>query len=440
MEELMEIARNKIKEKNFYGDIYIENVIKTEVIINNSKVEKLTKSNTICGNIRVFKNGKMGFCYFSGKGRNILDNAFTKAINSTFIEGYENYFFNSGSKAEKNLKIFDDSYKNLNDENRINTAIFLEKFTKENPDIKIVRDTNYTDSIEKIFYINSENQQNYSEKTKFFVSTSAVAEKNGNREIAEIFDYSVLFKDLNIAESGKNCATKASNLLNGKQAKSGKYKIMLNPETACDLLSLISKIFLGNNIIKGKSLLANHKSGDIISTDILTIKDDALLDFKIGSFSIDAEGECAQNKYLIKNGVLKTFLFDKINGLLYNTKTTGNCVRTNFKFLPECDISNFYIENGKESVDKTKNNFTGIYINSFMGLHMADTVSGNFSLAFNGWIIDKGEKANAIKESLMVGNLKELLKKILIICDDLKFYANYGSPTLVIDNMEITGD
>lgn len=318
-------------------------------------------------------------------------------------------------------------------------ALLLEKNTKENPWIKMVRDTNYTDSLEKTFYINSENQQNYSEKTKFFAYTSAIAEKDGNREIAERFELTSLLDEIKMEMIGRECAKKAANLLNGEQIKSGKYKIILSPETACDLISLISKMFMGDNIVKGKSLLALYKLDDIVGADILNIKDDALMNFKTGSFSIDAEGECGQNKFVVENGVLKTFLFDKTNAILYNTNTTGNCVRTSFKFLPTCGISNFYIENGKEPVQKTVNNFTGIYINSFMGLHMADTVSGNFSLAFNGWIIEKGEKTKAIKESLITGNLKEFLNKILIICDDLKFYSNYGSPTLVIDDMEIAG-
>lgn len=438
MEELMEIAKKRLKEKNIYGDIYLENIVRTEVIVNDSRVERITKSDTVCGNVRIFKNGKMGFCYFSGKDRNIIDNAISKAVSSAFVNGYEKYFLGTNRECKK-LELFDVSYKNINDETRINMALLLEKNTKENPWIKMVRNTNYTDSLEKTFYINSENQQNYSEKTKFFVYTSAVAEKNGDREIAESFEWTALLDEINLEMTGRECAKKAANLLNGEQIKSGKYRIILPPETACDLISLISKMFMGDNIVKGKSLFASYKLNDIVGADILNIKDDALMNFKIGSFSIDAEGECGQNKFVVENGMLKTFLFDKTNAILYNTNTTGNCVRTSFKFIPTCGISNFYIESGKESVQKTVNNFTGIYINSFMGLHMADTVSGNFSLAFNGWIIEKGEKTKAIKESLITGNLKELLNKIIIICDDLKFYANYGSPTMVIDDMEIAG-
>ncbi|MCX7699166.1 MAG: TldD/PmbA family protein, partial [Candidatus Goldbacteria bacterium] len=360
MEELIEIAKKRLKEKNIYGDIYIENIIKTEIIVNESAVEKITKSDTINGNVRVIKNGKMGFCYFSGKEKNIIDESISKAINSTFIEGYEKYLFNNINIARQ-PETFDNSYKNINDETKINMTLLLEKSVKENPLIKSVRDTNYTDTLEKTYYVNSENLQVYNEKTKFFIYTSAVAEKNSNREMAECFEFTSLLKEIDIEKLGKDCAKKAINLLNTKKIKSGKYKILLPSEIACDLVSLLSKMFLGDNIVKGKSLLSSYKPGDKIASDILTIKDDALLNYKIGSFSIDGEGVIGKNKYVIENGILKSFLFDKKSAYLYNTDSTGNCIRTNFKLLPECGVSNFYIINGNDSIENIIKNFTVIH-------------------------------------------------------------------------------
>ena len=275
--------------------------------------------------------------------------------------------------------------------------MLLEKSVKENSFIKIVRDTNYSDFLEKIFYINSENKLSYSEKTKFFILTSAIAEKGDSRELAEIFEITTILSEINVEKTGSECAKKAQNLLDGSRIKSGKYKIMLPPETACDIISLISRIFLGNNVVKGKSLLASYKPGDVVGSKILNIRDDALMDYKAGSFSVDAEGEPGQNKFVVENGILKTFLFDKLNAVLRNADTTGNSTRTDFRLLPDCGVSNFYVVNGDEQKEKVMKNFNGIYVNSLMGLHMADTVSGNFSLAFNGWMIENGEKTEAIK-------------------------------------------
>lgn len=438
MEKLIEDAKKILKEKNIYGDIYIENTVKNEIIINDSKVEKITKSDIICGNVRVFKDGKMGFCYFAGAEKNVLSDAILRAMNSIFVDGYENYHFNPQNNNIK-INFFDVSYNKLTDDKRIENALLLEKITKENPYISMVRDINWTDICEKTYYINSENKEDYKERTKFFIYTSAIAERNGSREIAESAEITTRLETIDVIKTGKQCADKAKNLLNGEPIKTGKYKIMLPPEVVCDLLTLLSKLFLGSNIVKGKSLLALNKTGDAIASDILNIKDDALLDFGYASFTIDAEGEMGQNKYIIKDGDLNSFLFDKINGALVNTNSTGNSIRHDFKFLPDCGVSNFYIDKGNATKEKIMNNFSGVYINSLMGLHMVDTVSGNFSLAFNGWLINKGNIDKAVKESLITGNLKELLKKIITVCDDLKFYANYGSPTIVIDDMDVAG-
>ena len=47
-----------------------------------------------------------------------------------------------------------------------------------------------------------------------------------------------------------------------------------------------------------------------------------------------------------------------------------------------------------------------------MGLHMTDTVSGNFSLGINGWSFKDGEKRGAVKEVLITGNISDFLRKI----------------------------
>jgi PmbA protein len=150
---------------------------------------------------------------------------------------------------------------------------------------------------------------------------------------------------------------------------------------------------------------------------------------------VDGEGSAGTNKAVVEEGKLNTFLYDIINAEQMKTKSTGNSDRPDFKSLPDCGPSNFYIQAG------TGNHCgeNGILINSLMGLHMTDTISGNFSLGINGWLMDKGEKKQAVKETLITGNIRDFLMKIDVICGDLKFYGQFGSPTIVVRDIAVAG-
>jgi PmbA protein len=138
---------------------------------------------------------------------------------------------------------------------------------------------------------------------------------------------------------------------------------------------------------------------------------------------------------VVESGKLNTFLYDIINAGYFRTETTGNSSRPDFKGLPDCGPSNFYINPGSGKSEGE----TGILVNSLMGLHMTDTISGNFSLGINGWLVEKGEKKQAVKETLITGNIRDFLMKVDVICGDLKFYGQFGSPTIVVRDISVAG-
>jgi PmbA protein len=282
---------------------------------------------------------------------------------------------------------------------------------------------------------NTAGVDSYFEKSLFFAFTGAIAVDGDAQESAEGAEISAKFNGLDFEALGRDCGNRAAGLLRGKSIKSGNYDIILPPYVASDFLTLLSGLFLAGNIRKGKSLLAKNTKGDVIGSKILNIRDDALLDFGAGSYPVDGEGSAGQNKAVLEGGKLNTFLYDIINADKMNGKTTGNSARPDFKGLPDCGPSNFYIQAGTG----TGCGETGILVNSLMGLHMTDTISGNFSLGINGWLVEKGEKKQAVKETLITGNIRDFLMKIDVICGDLKFYGNFGSPTIVARDISVAG-
>lgn len=434
MEKLKEKIKEVLAKKRITADIYMEENVKTEVQANDSEIEKITKADSFGAGIRIFKGGKMGTGYFTVKDPLEAEKVIDKACETALIQGFENYKM-PGAADVSGLQLSDPGFGKISVEDLKKNALLLEKSAKTGPKVKFVRDTQVASVLSRINIFNTSGVDSFFEKSLFIAFTGAIAADAGAQEAVEAAEVSVLFDKLGIEALGKDCGNRAAALLNGKSLKSGRYDIILPPYVAHDFLTLLSRMFLANNIRKGKSLLAKNKKGDVIGSKLLTIRDDAFLDFGAGSFPVDGEGTKGQNKAVVEEGKLNTFLYDIINAEQQKTASTGNCIRPDFKGLPDCGPSNFYIQAGTGSHCAEN----GILINSLMGLHMTDTISGNFSLGINGWVCEKGEKKQAVKETLITGNIRDFLMKIDVICSDLKFYGQFGSPTIVVRDIAVAG-
>jgi len=434
VEKLKEKLKEILAKKKLTADIYMEENTKTEIQANDGEIEKITKADSFGAGIRVFKNGKMGTGYFTVKDAAEAKKIIDKACETALIQGYENYRMPGPAKAVA-LKLADPDFSSISVDDLKKSALLLERSARTGPEVKFVRDTQVTSVLTRVNIFNTAGVDSYFEKSLFVAFTGAISVDGNGQEAVEAAEVNALYDKLNVEALGKDCGDRAARLLHGKSLKSGNYDIILPPYVASDFLSLLYRLFLANNIRKGKSLLAKNTKGDVIGSKILNIRDDALLDYGAGSYPVDGEGTAGGNKAVIEAGKLNTFLYDIINAERMKIKSTGNSVRPDFKGLPDCGPSNFYINPGSgKSCGET-----GILVNSLMGLHMTDTISGNFSLGINGWLVEKGEKKQAVKETLITGNIRDLLMKIDVICSDLKFYGSFGSPTIVARDIAVAG-
>ena len=70
-------------------------------------------------------------------------------------------------------------------------------------------------------------------------------------------------------------------------------------------------------------------------------------------------------------------------------------------------------------------------------MHMADTVSGEFSVGVSGLSISGGQLGHPVKKAMIAGNLKQLLANIDAVADDLTFYGSMGAPTFRVADMNV---
>lgn len=268
---------------------------------------------------------------------------------------------------------------------------------------------------------------------------SAVAEQDGETESGGEFMMGKELSDLTPIAVAKTAAENARDRLGAITVDSGEYPVILHQEAVLNLLSVILPSFLGDNIRKGQSKLKD-KLGTTFSHPEFCLYDDGLYFDGIGSCPFDDQGTPTQKTSLVKNGIVNAFLYDIAAGAKVGKPSTGNGYTGSTKALPTTGFGNYYLLGGSTPQDKLFSGIEkGIYVKELMGLHMANGVSGDFSLGVRGFLIEQGQKTKSIRGNMMAGNIFSLLKEVEAIGDDFRFYGYRGAPSLKVKSLKISG-
>lgn len=218
-----------------------------------------------------------------------------------------------------------------------------------------------------------------------------------------------------------------------EKLKTQKYDIIVDSTVMKSILSNFIDMLSATNIRQKISCLEG-KLNEKVFSDKLTIIEDPKNDDYPGATIFDDEGTETEKKEIIKDGVLKTYLYNIKEAKEQNQKTTGNGYSS-------ISTRNMYIKPGdktlEEMMKKLKN---GIYITDCMG-SMNTAVNpntGNISLQIFGFIIENGEINCGFEPSVMTTTIFELLSNIEEIENQVTFIKqSVGSPCLLVKDISI---
>jgi PmbA protein len=244
--------------------------------------------------------------------------------------------------------------------------------------------------------------------------------------------------DIDFYGIGRRAASLASASIGGIEIKGGKKDVVFHPFALADLIenTFIPSID-ADNVQKERSSLIN-KIGDNIASESLSIYDDGTLESGLGSSISDDEGVPSQKTCVIGNGVLKSYLHDSYTAGKAGVESTGNAVRDSYASLPGIGVTNLVLDYPSSDLIPEIDN--GIFINTVIGAHTANRISGDFSVeARNTFVIENGE-IGAPGNSLMVsGNIFELLSGIQGAGKDVKKVGGIVLPSIWACELNVVG-
>ena len=233
------------------------------------------------------------------------------------------------------------------------------------------------------------------------------------------------------------CAQDALSKLGAGRLRSGTYPVVIRNNAMADLLSTFSGVFSADNAQKGMSLLSGRE-GQRIAGDAVTLVDDPLMPWGLGSCPFDREGAATRKKNVVEGGMLNTLLHNRKTAAKAGIKTTGNAAGAG-RVAP----SNLYLAPGEKSLDMLLAQMgSGLLLTEVSGLHAgANPISGDFSLLARGFEISEGKAVRAVEQFTVAGNFYRLLEDVTAVGSDLLFEGSpIGSPSAAVRMLSIAGE
>jgi TldD protein len=259
------------------------------------------------------------------------------------------------------------------------------------------------------------------------VAQEAGLRQTGGRTLSGTVGYELFDKESPL-EVARDAARQAVILLEADEAPAGKMVVVVgNGRGGVLLHEAIGHGFEGDFIRKETSLFTG-RLGERVAAEACTIVDDATIPGVRGTCNVDDEGTPGQRTVLIENGILKGFLYDRLNARLMNTQSTGNGRRQSYRHMPVVRMTNTFMTGGatppEEIIASVKKGFYA----KRMGGGQVDIASGNFVFeVMEGYIIDNGKVGPPVRGANLIGNGAEVLKKIQMVGNDFLMDAGGGT-------------
>ncbi len=169
---------------------------------------------------------------------------------------------------------------------------------------------------------------------------------------------------------------------------------------------------------KGTSIYATMMN-EKVAPDFVTIVDDGLQENDRGALNVDDEGQATACTTLIEDGVLKSYLHDRISAKHYGVSPTGSGRRESFRHVPMPRMRSTYMLDGPHTRDEIIRAVDyGIIADTFTN-GQVQIGAGDFTFYIkNGWLIEGGKITAPIKDVNIIGNGPEALKNVVMAADD----------------------
>ena len=229
---------------------------------------------------------------------------------------------------------------------------------------------------------------------------------------------------------GQQAAFKAVDRLNPQKIKTCEVPVIYYNDVATGLIGHLAGAISGGALYRKSSFLLDHLSKQVLP-DWFEISERPHLLRQRASTAFDSEGVRTQNREIISDGVLQTYLMTSYSARKMGLKSTGHAG----------GIHNWLVKPNRTGGLDTllKEMDTGLLLTEFLGSAI-NPVTGEYSRGAAGFWVEKGEIQYPVAEITVAGQLQEMFNQIIAVADDVEHRSNIQTGSILIEKMKISGE
>ena len=456
-ENLRALTETALTYGGDYADLYFENTTYFNLLLKDGVVSSGGFHTDFGVGIRVLKGEKTGYAYSeSTEMQDMLKAAKAAGVIASGISGGRAY----GSVCDRKLDVYPvrEDWRLQSPDRFLPFLKELEKeiFSKDSRIVKVI--ARMSDSVSDVLMYNSLGELTYETRPLGSVSVTAVfqqGDKTENRTASRSFRMGaeLIGKSL-IAELAEEAVKGIDARFDARRPKGGSMSVVMGAGASGILLhEAMGHAFEADFNRKGQSIFSD-KLGQRICPEGINIVDDGTLQWNRGSGNYDDEGVPGEKTYMVEDGILRSYLHDRISAQWYGVKPTGNGRRENFRYHPIPRMRATYMESGnaapEDIIASVKN---GIYVVEFSN-GQVKIGEGDFTFFVkSGFLIEDGRLTAPVKDINVIGNGPQALADIAAVGNDMKIDngtwtcgkeqsvpVSCGIPTVLISRLTVGGE
>jgi TldD protein len=452
IEDIFNIA---ISNGGDFAEVFIEDNFNTEIATVGGHIEKGMSGRDYGIGIRIFNGLNSIYVYTNDLSKDNLIQI-TKRASKSINRNKKNLVMNFDKLVEPNIH----PYSILPSQRKLSKKVELMKratSAAQNYADEISQVTvNYLDQEQNVLIANTEGVFVEDNRIRTRMLILAAAEYGGQIETGYMGPGGLMglefYDTINIEDYAKEAARTAKTMVHADYSPAGTMPVVVdNGFGGLMFHEACGHSLEASSVAKGISVFSN-KIGEKIGSDIVTLVDDGSITNAWGSLGVDDEGKRTQKNVLIENGILKSYMIDKLNGRRMGTESTASGRRQSYRFEPTSRMTNTYIDNGtstkEEIIANTEYGLFAKYINA--GSVIPATGDFNFSLS-EAYLIEKGKITKPVKGATLIGNGSKILRDVDMVGNNLQIGQGYcfassgaifigaGQPTIRVKSMTVGG-
>ena len=456
-EQMRLVTEKALSRGGDYSDLYFEYTTYFNLLLKDGEVSSGGFHTDYGVGIRVIKGERTGYAYSENTDMQDMLKAADAASAIALTDGAPRSY-----QPVTERKI--DAYPMENNWRAASAASFLpflksleqKVLSKDNRIIKVI--ARLSDSVSDVMMYNSLGELTCDTRPMGSVTVTAVFAQNGrneNKTASRSFRIGAELITESLADELAEDVVKGIDArFEAIRPKGGQMNVVMGAGASGILLhEAMGHAFEADFNRKGQSIFSD-KMGCQVCPKGVNVVDDGTVMYNRGSGNYDDEGIAGQKTYMVHDGVLTSYLHDRISAAWYGVESTGNGRRENFRYNPIPRMRATYMESGNADpegiIASVKN---GVYVDEFSN-GQVKIGEGDFTFYVkSGYLIENGRLTAPVKDINVIGNGPQALSDIVAVGNDLKIDngtwtcgkeqsvpVSCGMPTVLISNLTVGGE